>query len=76
MRNTGRRHSSWCPKRYIGIEDTNSYIQQIAQYLTGALSAEELIRALDTTVAMMVPGEWRLGFSFKKGEMHMIVDKL
>ena len=41
-------------KRYIGIEDTNSYIQQIAQYLTGALSAEELIRALDTTVAMMV----------------------
>ena len=36
------------------IEDTNSYIQQIAQYLTGALSAEELIRALDTTVAMMV----------------------
>lgn len=41
-------------KRYIGVEDTNSYLQQIAQYLTGALSAEELIQALDTTVTMMV----------------------
>lgn len=41
-------------KRYIGVEDTNSYIQQIAQYLAGVLSAEELIQALDTTVAMMV----------------------
>ena len=41
-------------KRYIGVEDTNSYLQQIAQYLAGALSAEELIQALDTTVTMMV----------------------
>ena len=41
-------------KRYIGVEDTNSYMQQIAQYLAGALSAEELIQALDTTVTMMV----------------------
>lgn len=41
-------------KRYIGVEDTNSYLQQIAQYLAGAFSAEELIQALDTTVTMMV----------------------
>lgn len=54
-------------KRYIGIEDTNSYIQQIAQYLTGALSAEELIRALDTTVAMMVQERMEVRYNYGWG---------
>lgn len=70
-----RRHSSWCPSAILALRIRFLYPADRA-ISDGCAFRRRTDPGVGYHRRNDGAGEWRLGFSFKKGEMHMIVDKL